>query len=64
MEISWADRVRKEVLHGVKEDGNIPHAIKRRKANWMGDVLLRYCLLKHVVEGMIEEGQSGGEMTR
>jgi len=63
MEISWADRVRKEVLHRVKEDGNIPHAIKRRKANWMGDVLLRYCLLKHVVGGKME-GQSGGQKTR
>jgi hypothetical protein len=55
MEISWADRVRKEeVLHRVKEDENILHTIKRRKANWMGDNLLKNCLLKHVIKGMIE----------
>ena len=33
MEISWTDRVRNEVLHRVKEERNIVHTIKRRKAN-------------------------------
>jgi hypothetical protein len=33
-EISWTDRVRnEEILHGVKEERNILHTIKRRKAN-------------------------------
>ena len=33
-EISWIDRVRKdEVLQKVKEERNIVHTIKRRKAN-------------------------------
>ena len=55
MEISWADRVRKEeVLHRVKEDENILHTVKRRKANWMGDNLLKNCVLKRVIKGMIE----------
>jgi hypothetical protein len=27
---------------------------KRRKSNWIGHVLCRNCLLKHVVEGKIE----------
>jgi hypothetical protein len=32
--ISWTDRVRnEEVLHRVKEERNILHKIKRRKAN-------------------------------
>jgi hypothetical protein len=32
--ISWTDRVRnEEVLHTVKEERNIVHTIKRRKAN-------------------------------
>jgi hypothetical protein len=32
--ISWTDRVRnEEVLHRVKEERNIVHTIKRRKAN-------------------------------
>jgi hypothetical protein len=38
----------------VKEERNIVHTIKRRKANWIGDILRRNCLLKHVIEGKIE----------
>jgi len=61
MEISWADRVRKEeVLHRFKEDGNILRTIKRRKAVWMGDFLTENWPLKHVIEGMTEEGQRWG----
>jgi hypothetical protein len=53
--ISWTDRVRnEEVLHRVKEEGNIVHTIKRRKVNWIGHILRRNCLLKHVIEGEIE----------
>jgi hypothetical protein len=32
---------------------NIPHKIKRRKANWIGHILRRNCLLKHVIEGKL-----------
>jgi hypothetical protein len=53
--ISWTDRVRNvEVLHRVKEERNIVHAIKRRKANWIGHILRRNCLLKHVIKGKLE----------
>jgi hypothetical protein len=52
--ISWTDRVRNEVLHRVKKERNIVHTIKRRKANWIGHILRRNCLLKHVIEGMIK----------
>jgi hypothetical protein len=45
---------KEEVLHRVKEKMNIPHTIKRRKANWIGHVLCRNCLLKHVTEGKIQ----------
>jgi hypothetical protein len=45
-----------KVLHRVKEDRNIIHAIKRRKANWIGLILRRNCLLKHVIEGKREGG--------
>jgi hypothetical protein len=38
-----------EVMHRVKEEGNILHTIKRRKANWIGLVLHRNCLLEHVI---------------
>jgi hypothetical protein len=52
--ISWTDRVRnEEVVHRVK-DRNILNTIKRRKANWIGHVLRRNCLLKHVTEGKLE----------
>jgi hypothetical protein len=37
--ISWTDRVRNEkVLHRVKEERNILHTIKRRNANWIGNI--------------------------
>jgi hypothetical protein len=52
--IRWIDRVRNEVLHRVKEDRNILHTIKRRKANWIGHILRRNCLLKQVIEGKLE----------
>jgi hypothetical protein len=53
--ISWTNCVKnEEVLHRVKEERNIVHTIKRRKANWIGHILRRNCLLKHVIERKIE----------
>jgi hypothetical protein len=53
--ISWTAHVRnEEVLFRVKEERNILHTIKRRKANWIGHILRRNCLLKHVIEGKLE----------
>jgi hypothetical protein len=53
--ISWTDRVRnEEVLHRVKEERNILLTIKRRNANWIGHILRRNCLPKHVIEGKLE----------
>jgi hypothetical protein len=46
--------VRNEVLLRLKEERNILHKIKRRKANWIGHILSRTCLLKHVIEGKLE----------
>jgi hypothetical protein len=52
---SWTDRVRnEEVLHRVKEEWNILRTTNRRKANWIGHILHRNCLLKHVIEGKRE----------
>jgi hypothetical protein len=42
------------VLHRGKEGRNSLHTINRRKANWIGHILCRNCLLKHVIEGNIE----------
>jgi hypothetical protein len=53
--ISWTDCVRnEEVLHRAKEERSILHTIKRRKANWIGHILRRNCLLKHVIEGKLK----------
>jgi hypothetical protein len=38
----------------AKEERNILHALNRRKANWIGHILRRNCLLKHVMEGKLE----------
>jgi hypothetical protein len=51
-EISWTDRVSNEaVLYRVNEENNILHTIRQRKANWIGHILRRNCLLKHIIEG-------------
>ena len=56
MEISWTDHVRnEEVLLRVNEQRNILHEIRKRKANWIGHILRRKCLLKQVIEGKIKE---------
>jgi hypothetical protein len=53
MEMSWTDSVRnEEVLHGIREESNIIHVIKRRKANWIGHIF-RNCLLKHIIRGKV-----------
>ena len=53
--ISWTDHVRnEEVLLTVNEQRNILHAIRKRKANWIGHFLRRNCLLKQVIEGKIK----------
>jgi len=54
--ISCTDHVRNEVLLLVKEQRNILHEIIRRKANWVGHILRRNCLLQRVIEGKIKVG--------
>ena len=43
-----------EVLLIVNEQSNILHEIRKRKANWIGHILRRNCLLKEVIEGKIK----------
>jgi len=53
--ISWTDHVRnEEVLLRVNELRKILHEIRKRKANWIGHILRRNCLLKQVTEGKIK----------
>jgi ribosomal 50S subunit-associated protein YjgA (DUF615 family) len=51
--INWTDHVRNE---DVKEQRNILHEIRKRKANWIGHILRRSCLLQRVTEGNIKSG--------
>jgi ribosomal 50S subunit-associated protein YjgA (DUF615 family) len=44
-----------EVLRRVNEQRNILHEIRKRKANWIGHILRRNCLLRQVIEGKIQE---------
>ena len=53
--ISWTDHVRnEEVLLRVNEHRNILRDIRKWKANWIGHILRRNCLLKQVIEGKIK----------
>ena len=56
--ISWTDHVRnEEVLLRVNEQRNILHEISKRKANWIGHILRRNCLLQVIerkIKGQIE----------
>jgi hypothetical protein len=50
--IGWTDQVKNaEVLYTVKQEH--PTHIKKRKANSIGHILCRNCLLKHAIEGEI-----------
>ena len=52
--ISWTDRVRNEELLSVSEQKNILYEKWKRKANWIGHILRRNCLLKQVIEGKMK----------
>jgi hypothetical protein len=55
--ISWTDHERsEEVLFRVKEQRNNLHEIRKRKANRIGHILRRNCLLQRVTEGKIQGG--------
>jgi hypothetical protein len=53
--IIWTNHVKNEdILHRAEKERSVLRAIKRRKANWIGHILSRNCLLKHVMKGNIE----------
>ena len=54
--VSWTNHVRNEELLRVKEQRNIVHEISKRKANWIGHILRRNCLLQRFIEGKIKGG--------
>ena len=55
----WNDGVKnEEVLQRVKEERNILYTIKRKKANWIGHMLGRNCLVRHVLEVKRNDGKT------
>jgi hypothetical protein len=53
--VRWTDHVRYEdVLLRVKEQRNVLHEIRKRKAKWIGHILRRNCLLQRVIEEKIQ----------
>jgi len=63
--ISWTDHVRnEEVLLRVNEQRNILHEISKQKANWIGHILCRNCLLQRVIEGKIKGGDRSDRKMR
>ena len=54
--ISWIDRVRnEEVYTEARKTGTAYlHTINKRKANWIGQILRRNCLLKYIIKGNVE----------
>ena len=44
----------KKCYFRVNEQRNILHEIRKQKANWIGHLLHRNCLLKQVIEGKIK----------
>jgi hypothetical protein len=58
-----------EVLLRFKKQRYILHEISKRKANWIGHILRRNCLLRQVIEGKIKggtevRGRGGGRRRR
>jgi hypothetical protein len=45
-----------EVLLRVNDQRNILHEISKGKANWIGHILRRNCLLQRAIEGKIKGG--------
>jgi hypothetical protein len=55
-----------EVLLRVKKQRNILHKIRKQKANLIGHILCRNCLLQQLTEGKIKErtGVKGRQVRR
>lgn len=57
MKITWNDRVKNEVvLRRVKQERLMLFTVKREKGNWIGQIVCRNCLLKHVFKEKWREG--------
>ena len=43
--------MKNEVLQRAKKERSVPHTIRRKKANCIGQILRSICLIKHVILG-------------
>jgi hypothetical protein len=51
-------------LHRIKEERNILRTITGTKAKWIGHIVCRNCVLKHVIEGKIWKDRSEGKLRK
>ena len=56
MEKKWSEKVTNEqVLDRIGEKRTLLNNILRRKANWIGHILRRNCLLHNGIQGQMKE---------
>jgi hypothetical protein len=53
--ISWTACINNEA---------VLHRVRQRKANWIGHILRRNCLLKHIIEGKIRGTRRRGRRSK
>ena len=54
--IKWSEKVaNEEALERIEEKNTLINNILRRKANWIGHILRRNCLLHDPIEGQMTE---------
>ena len=59
--IKWSETVTNEqVLECIGEKMTLLNNIIRRKANWIGNILRRYCLLHDAIEGQMSKVKGVG----
>ena len=59
--IKWSENVtNEEVLYRIGENRTLLNIILRRKANWIGHILRRNCLLHDAIEGQMTEVKGVG----
>ena len=60
--IKWSQKVtNKQVLERIREEWTFLNNILRRKANWIGHILRRNCLLHDANEGQMTEVRGVGK---
>jgi hypothetical protein len=53
--MKWLEKVTNKVLERIGEKRTLLNNTLRRKANWIGHILRRNCLLRDAVEGQMTE---------